>query len=120
MAFGGTVRINPMGLTVLCFIAFIVVYVNLPPNSVNTPSSASSASTKLVNLKELLAACIEAAERGGKEVRKIRETVRHSFYGLFNKKRLIFNAFTLQILHFMDLFKYYLLNVRRIRPIQKI
>uniref|UniRef100_A0A023F0T6 inositol-phosphate phosphatase n=1 Tax=Triatoma infestans TaxID=30076 RepID=A0A023F0T6_TRIIF len=63
MNFGGTIRINRVGLCIICaLIILFIIYLS--------PKHFSLQSDK-VNLRRLLLASIEAAERGGHEVIKV-------------------------------------------------
>lgn len=73
MNFGGSVRVNPMGIVVLGLILFLFLYINYPGGSSPTVTSSSTGST--VSMKALLAVSIEAAKRGGREVKRIRDQV---------------------------------------------
>lgn len=63
MNFGGTIRINRVGFCIICAVIILfVIYL--------TPKHLSLRSDK-INLRRLLLASIEAAERGGLEVIKV-------------------------------------------------
>lgn len=63
MNFGGTIRINRFGLLIIACLLIILVYYNIS-------SSSSSEQPQKVNLRQLLLAALEAAEKGGHEVVK--------------------------------------------------
>ncbi|TRY79927.1 hypothetical protein TCAL_07065 [Tigriopus californicus] len=69
---GGSVRINRWGLLLVGAVAFLVFYTFRGGKSVDKPIPSSTAP---VSLKELLSVAIEAAHRGGVEVKRIREQV---------------------------------------------
>ncbi len=74
MNFGGAVRVNPLGIALLVAVGLLVVYFNLGGSSTSNPSSASGGVYgDRVSLKELLSVSIQAAKRGGQEVKRIRE-----------------------------------------------
>jgi len=75
MAFGGTVRVNPLGVAIMTALCLVFLYISLPAKSISSGEKSAEDKSALVSLKRLLAACIEAAERGGREVRQIREGV---------------------------------------------
>jgi len=62
--FGGAIRINPMGLCVICGIVVLIVFFGMSGTAPPPPS---------VSLKQLLTVAIAAATEGGKEVVRIRE-----------------------------------------------
>ncbi|KOB64945.1 putative bisphosphate nucleotidase [Operophtera brumata] len=64
MNFSGTLRINKFACFILVFILFLIVYWRT--GAAEFPSDKSD----LVNLKSLLKAAIQAAERGGKKVKQ--------------------------------------------------
>lgn len=66
MHLGGTVRLNKIGVAVVCGIIIVMILYMSPRSS----SPFDSASTK-VNLRRLLLVSIEAAEKGGWEVIKV-------------------------------------------------
>ena len=59
MNLGGSVRLNPTGVAVLCLVVILLVYFN-------TGGGHVPASTDPVNLKQLLSVAIAVAEAGGK------------------------------------------------------
>ena len=65
MNFGGVIRLNKSGLIGLaaCFLLLIVIY-----RTGYGSDDVSYKENKLVNLKEMLSAAIDAAERGGNKV----------------------------------------------------
>lgn len=64
MNLGGTIRLNKIGLVVLCVLLVIfILYM--------TPTSDIADDSVKINLKRLLLVAIESAERGGKEVVKV-------------------------------------------------
>jgi len=75
MNFGGSVRVNPTGVALLCGIIILLVYFNSGGGggairgrgSVRAPGSSQT-----VNLKELLSVAISVAEAGGREVVAVR------------------------------------------------
>ncbi|XP_014243340.1 putative inositol monophosphatase 3 [Cimex lectularius] len=72
MNLGGTIRVNKIGFCIICCIIILFVIYLSPPRT--------SQSKPIVNIKTLLLAAIEAAERGGEEVvRALNDTiVKHS------------------------------------------
>ena len=66
MNLGGSVRLNPTGVAVLCLVVILLVYFN-------TGGGHVPASTDPVNLKQLLSVAIAVAEAGGREVVAVRE-----------------------------------------------
>lgn len=73
MNIGGSIRVNPLGLALLAFFALALLWWNFGGGGGGDSGEAT------VSMKQLLAVCIEAAKRGGKEVKKIREEVRLNF-----------------------------------------
>lgn len=71
MNFGGSVRINPLGLVVLTVVALIIIYFNFGRNSVGNQAQSHQS----ISMKALLAVSIEMAKRGGTEVKRIREQI---------------------------------------------
>jgi len=67
MNFGGSVRINPTGVAVMCGIVILIIFFNSGGGG-----SRSSKVTDTVNLKQLLSVAIAVAEAGGKEVVAVR------------------------------------------------
>lgn len=67
MNFGGSVRINPTGVAILCGIVILIIFFN------SGGSGPSHNTSKTVNLKQLLSVAIAAAEAGGKEVVAVRK-----------------------------------------------
>ena len=77
MNLGGSVRLNPCGVAVITLLAAALIYLNWPWSSSwsgPSPHHASS-SDEEVSMKSLLSVAIEAAKRGGREVKRIREEV---------------------------------------------
>ena len=69
MNFGGSVRINPTGVAILCAVVILLIFFN----SGGSTGSGSSKVGKTVNLKQLLSVAIAAAEAGGREVVAVRK-----------------------------------------------
>jgi len=67
MNFGGSVRVNPTGVAIMCGIVILIIFFNSGGGG-----SASSKVAETVNLKQLLSVAIAAAEAGGKEVVAVR------------------------------------------------
>lgn len=67
MNFGGSVRVNPTGVAIMCGIVILIIFFN--SGGGGTPPSKV---TGTVNLKQLLSVAIAAAEEGGKEVVAVR------------------------------------------------
>lgn len=73
MNFGGTVRLNRMGVCIIIgACGLLVLYIN--SNSMETPKTEPGKTTDSVNLKRLLVAAIEVAMKGGKEIVAARNT----------------------------------------------
>jgi len=66
MNFGGSVRINPTGVAILCGIVILIIFFN------SGGGGTSGKVTDTVNLKQLLSVAIAVAEAGGKEVVAVR------------------------------------------------
>lgn len=64
MNLGGTVKLNPVGFAVLCGFSFILVLYCL---------AGRGAANTDISLKELLAAAVNVAEKGGEVVSKYRD-----------------------------------------------
>jgi len=83
MTFGGSIRLNPIGILILCVTVILLIWFNIGPKTAsNIPTknegnsgAANGPVSETVSLKSLLAASIEMAKRGGKQVKKIREMV---------------------------------------------
>ena len=76
MNFGGSVRVNPTGVAILCGVIILLVYLNGGGGGGkfrDRTSLKTSGSGQTVNLKELLAVAISAAEAGGREVKAVRK-----------------------------------------------
>lgn len=58
------IRINPLGMLVLCAVAIFLIYMYVGGNDKSL--------TELVSLKHLLSVCVNAAESGGVKVRDVR------------------------------------------------
>lgn len=71
MNLGGSVRINPTGVAVICGIIILMVYFNSGSSSSSVDPRLRSQAT--VNLAELLSVAIAVAEAGGREVKAVRE-----------------------------------------------
>eukprot|EP00092_Neocalanus_flemingeri_P040989 GFUD01044632.1.p1 GENE.GFUD01044632.1~~GFUD01044632.1.p1 ORF type:complete len:346 (+),score=67.80 GFUD01044632.1:158-1195(+) len=67
MNFGGSVRVNPTGVAIMCGIVILIIFFNSGGRG-----SASSKTAQTVNLKQLLSVAIAAAEAGGREVVAVR------------------------------------------------
>jgi len=72
MNLGGSVRLNPVGVAVLCGIVFVIILFSGGGGS-SEPDVADTPSVNPVSLRTLLAAAISAAENGGKEVVAVRK-----------------------------------------------
>ena len=70
MNFGGSVRINPTGVALLCGVIILLVYFN--GGGGLSSRSTPRGSDQTVNLKELLSVAISVAEAGGREVVAVR------------------------------------------------
>ena len=70
-----SINVNPYGLTFLALFALGVVYLTFGSFSFSSHGSGAASSGD-VSLKQLLSATIEAAKRGGREVKRVRELVR--------------------------------------------
>jgi len=73
---GGTVRVNPLGIAVIC--AIVVLLILFKSGGSGSPgdnftSGKASGSGDLVSLKHLLAVAIGAAKNGGAEVARVRK-----------------------------------------------
>jgi len=66
MNFGGSIRINPVGVAVVTFILIILIFFNSGGSNVAELKAT-------VNLKQLLSVAISAAERGGEQVVAVRK-----------------------------------------------
>ena len=75
MNFGGSVRINPTGVAILCGIIILLVYFNSGGGAAGGLAGrpGGSTSSQTVNLKELLSVAISVAEAGGQEVVAVRK-----------------------------------------------
>lgn len=83
--FGGTVRVNPLGIALICGIIFLLIIFNsggekkpgkLPgPGLMETKSSLGVGGDGEVSLKKLLSVAIDVAQQGGSEVARIRNLV---------------------------------------------
>ena len=71
MNLGGSVRINPTGVAVICGIIILLLYFNSGSSSSSVDPRLRSQAT--VNLAELLSVAIAVAEAGGREVKAVRE-----------------------------------------------
>ena len=74
MNLGGSVRINPTGVAILCGVIILLVYFNSGGGGAalsGRPGGAASSQT--VSLKELLSVAISVAEAGGREVVAVRK-----------------------------------------------
>jgi len=67
MNFGGSVRVNPTGVAIMCGIVILIIFFNSGGGG-----SESSKVAQTVNLKQLLSVAIAAAEAGGREVVLVR------------------------------------------------
>ncbi|XP_071451035.1 putative inositol monophosphatase 3 [Hetaerina americana] len=80
MNFGGTVRLNPLGVCILlgaCILLF--VYMNYGPDDIRKEMSSGTS----VNLKKMLIKAIDASVKGGKEVSKFKN---HNFHEMSKGK----------------------------------
>lgn len=67
MNFGGTIRLNRMGVCIIIGAGvLLVLYIN--SSGMETPKTETGKKMNSVNLKRLLAAAVEVAIKGGKEV----------------------------------------------------
>ena len=75
MNLGGSVRINPTGVALLCGIIILLVYFNSSGGggALSGRPGGSTLSQTTVNLKELLSVAISVAEAGGQEVVAVRK-----------------------------------------------
>jgi len=71
MNLGGSVRINPLGLAVICGIVVIIILFSRGGGSSDSPV-ADVPTIDTVSLRTLLSGIISAAENGGKEVKAVR------------------------------------------------
>ena len=67
MNFGGSVRVNPTGVAIMCGIVILIIFFNSGGGG-----SASNKAAQTINLKQLLSVAIAAAEAGGREVVAVR------------------------------------------------
>ena len=72
MNFGGSVRINPTGVAILCGIVILLVYFNSGGGEGAGRPGPGGSTAQTVNLKELLSVAISVAEAGGREVVAVR------------------------------------------------
>lgn len=73
MNFGGTVRLNRMGVCIIIgACCLLVLYIN--SNGMESLKTAPGKNTGSVNLKSLLVAAVEVAIKGGKEIAAVRNT----------------------------------------------
>ena len=73
---GSTVKLNPIGLAVVCLVVVLLIYFNFGgSNHSNTANFNDNITNKAISLKALLAVSIEMAKRGGIEVKTIRDQV---------------------------------------------
>jgi len=68
MNLGGSIRINPTGIALLCGVIILLMYFNSGGSKLDPRTRSQS-----VNLKDLLSVAISVAENGGKEVVAVRE-----------------------------------------------
>lgn len=74
MNFGGTVRLNRMGVCIIIgACCLLVLYIN--SNGMESPKTDPGKNTGSVNLKRLLVAAVEVAIKGGKEIVAVRNTL---------------------------------------------
>ena len=73
MNLGGSVRINPTGVALICGIIILLVYFNSGSSSSSASVDPRLRSQSTVNLAELLSVAIAVAEAGGREVKEVRE-----------------------------------------------
>ena len=71
MNLGGSIRINPTGIAIICGIIILIVYFNSGSSSSGADPRNRSQAT--VNLAELLSVAIAVAEAGGREVKAVRD-----------------------------------------------
>jgi inositol monophosphatase 3 len=73
MNFGGTIRLNRMGVCIIIGAGvLLVLYIN--SSGIENPKTERAKNTGSVNLKRLLVAAVEVAIKGGKEVDAVRNT----------------------------------------------
>ena len=72
MNLGGSVRINPTGVALICGIIILLVYFNSGSSSSSASVDPRLRSQSTVNLAELLSVAIAVAEAGGREVKEVR------------------------------------------------
>jgi len=71
MNFGGTIRLNRMGVCIIIGAGvLLVLYMN--SSGMENPKTETGKNTGSVNLKRLLVAAVEVAIKGGKEVVAVR------------------------------------------------
>ena len=82
--FDRSININPVGLTLIALFALGFVYVmfgsGIGMATLGFGSSGSEAGPGEVSLRQLLTVAVEAAKRGGKEVKRVRDLVRGLSY----------------------------------------
>ncbi|KAM3604840.1 uncharacterized protein V6R79_016879 [Siganus canaliculatus] len=66
------IRLSPLGVAVFCILGVGVIY-HLYAGVISSRFAAFRKERRNINLRELLAASVEAAELGGKEVKTVRE-----------------------------------------------
>lgn len=69
MNLGGSVRVNPVGVAVVCGIVLLLLFFHSGGSSI-----AAKPGVETVSLKELLSVAISAAESGGREVVAVRKS----------------------------------------------
>lgn len=75
MNFGGTIRLNRMGVCIIIVAGvLLVLYIN--SNGMENPKTETGKNIGPVNLKRLLVAAVEVAIKGGKEVAAVKNAPR--------------------------------------------
>lgn len=72
MNLGGTIRLNPLGFCILVGAFLILLLYMTSGSSSASDMKKQESSTSTVNLKSLLIAAVEVAEKGGSEVKATR------------------------------------------------
>jgi len=70
MNLGGSVRLNPVGLAVLCGVVLLIIFFSSGSSKAAGPEVSQSSK---ISLKKLLSVAIAAAEKGGDEVVAVRQ-----------------------------------------------
>ena len=70
MNIGSSIRVNHLGLALMAFFTLALLWWGFGGGGRGGKSGEAT-----ISMKQLLAVCIEVAKRGGKEVKRIRESV---------------------------------------------